>query len=1555
MSKTNIDLSAIRPLNGARTEGFEELCSQLARVERPANSHFVRKGTPDAGVECYAILEDGSEWGWQSKYFDSFGSSQWQQLDESVETVLAKHPKLVRYFICVPLNRPDARIPGRQSAMEAWDKRVIKWEGWATAKGMRVEFTYWGESELLDLLARPTNLGRLRFWFDTQVFDAEWFAARFQEAIHAAGARYTPELNLSLPIAEKFEFFGRTTRFFDSLRALAKDIRENYRRLYPRQEVLAQQEIGEAYEELSELLKVILPGIGGIQAQPVGELPFEPIIQQLALAAQLVDKIGDLLLTQEVKPQAATKREKYEAANSNPYQDLRGGMHRLEHSLTQARDRLEEAVAIANKQLLLLSGPAGCGKTHLLCDVASLRIGEGRPTVLLMGQRFTGSSDPWTQTLHQLDLATCSVEEVVGALEAAAQVADCRLLVLVDALNEGSGRAIWPGNLASFLAQAMRSLWLGVVISVRSSYETSLIPAEVRDQAYRVVHRGFAGLEYDATRSFFLHYGLELPSTPLLAPEFRNPLFLKTLCKGLKLTKQRRLPRGFHGITTAFNLYLDGVNEGLAARLDYNPRQNLVRNALETFARATASRDERWLPLTEATAVVDKLLPGRSHSQSLYHSLVAEGVLTEEAPRWSRKEEQEEVVYISYERLADHLLTNILLDQHLDVANPAASFEAGTPLATLYDPKLRFHEGTIEALFIQVPERTGQELSELAPEVMTDWNGRAFRQSIIWRKATAFSATTRQALRDFDKLDGETQQTLEAILTVASLPEHPFNAEFLDRRLREDTMPERDAWWSTTLHYMWDTQSAVDRLVDWAWGVTAATSLDAQAVDLCALTLAWLFTSSNRFLRDRATKGLVNLLTGRLEAASRLVARLADVNDPYVTERVYAAAYGAAMRSDDRAEVGQLATQVYASVFAHQSPPVHLLLRDYARGIIERAIYLGAALAIKVNHIQPPYRSTWPAIPTEAEIARLFPDSPAKWKDDDGGAWARDRIKSSVMADDFGQYVIDPKLGDWLSVPLSEPIWVKPQNKEELFAEFAQGLSAEEQVAWNVCQTAETALADAQYQHLKQLIAEQKDALNYWDFTSKFKNSPKLKKLIKQAVALAHAEELAYEAASEALENTLTVEHTQRLEALENQPEISHDDRREPQFDKAIAKRYIVGRVLDLGWSPELFGYFDKHTIGYRGREATKAERIGKKYQWIALYEIMAYITDHYHFYEQFSSDEDRVTAYEGPWQFGARNLDPSNILRATARTSSWAAHLPAWWAPQPYLHWGEPDKAGEWLADWHDLPAVAELLRVKRPVDGTDWLNLDGHFNWSEPVPPDIESTDIERRQAWYIVRSYLVREADTPAFMQWAETDKLQGRDMPEPTQLYTVFLGEHGWAPASRYYQREYYEGEVWRRPRADCPVEVQVFSFDYLNEQGTFDCSLDETVSLNMPRAELIAPLNLHWTGTGADFTNAGQLVAFDPTVHQDGPSALLLREDFMRAFLAREQLSLCWVVIGEKQVIRPHASGPYHGRLNLTGAYTLSAQGVVGFLNCILEAATHNEPEADRLIHTIRTH
>lgn len=95
----SIDWKNLRPWNGSQQSAFEELCCQLAACERtPGGSIFIRKGTPDAGVECFWRLPNGDERGWQAKFFLSPpGPVQWRQLNESVKTALEKHPRLVSY------------------------------------------------------------------------------------------------------------------------------------------------------------------------------------------------------------------------------------------------------------------------------------------------------------------------------------------------------------------------------------------------------------------------------------------------------------------------------------------------------------------------------------------------------------------------------------------------------------------------------------------------------------------------------------------------------------------------------------------------------------------------------------------------------------------------------------------------------------------------------------------------------------------------------------------------------------------------------------------------------------------------------------------------------------------------------------------------------------------------------------------------------------------------------------------------------------------------------------------------------------------------------------------------------------------------------------------------------------------------------------------------------------------------------------------------------------------------------------------------------------------
>lgn len=1552
MADHRLDWNAIRPLNGGRDRGFEELCAQLARAESPGNARFLRKGTPDAGVECYAILADNSEWGWQSKYFDVLGDSQWSQLDESVGKALEKHPKLVRYYICLPFDLPDGRIEGRRSAKDRWDEHVKKWTKWASDQGMAVEFAYWGSHEMLERLAQPQHVGRVRFWFDVRGFDGAWFSARLDEALRTAGPRYTPEIHVDLPIAREFDAFGRTERFFDGVKVHARKVRERFRSFeYSDTNAGSDATLTEATNSLKVKVEAVLTGLACIHTQPIASLPFLSIAEQVVAAETAVEEVVRLISERERmhSAKAAAKLDSSSRAfqGSIPFRDQRLRLHNLSAELRDAHRALIQGERIADGRLMLLRGAAGTGKTHLLCDVARQRIAAGRPTVLLLGQRFVSSDAPWTQALQQLDLPGLSAEEFVGALEAAAQAAGCRALLLIDAINEGVGRLLWPSHLAAFLAQLGRSPWIGVVLSVRSSYEEVVVPEEIRTGAYTLTHEGFAEHEYDATRTFFVHFGLELPSTPLLAPEFRNPLFLKTLCRGLKEKNVSRLPRGFQGITAVFDLYLSAVNKRLSEALGFNPKISFVRQALDAFSRALIESEERWLPLAKSEEVVNALLPGREFERSLYRGLVVEGVLVEESePRTDT--EREEIVFIAYERFADHLITRTLLEKHLDIKSPAQSFAESGALSFLADKEKYVAPGLLEAMCIQVPERTGQELSALAPTIVERWEiGDAFRQSLIWRAFTAFSDGTRDALNKLCRDGYDFRGTLNVLLTVATLPGHPLNATFLDTRLRKDTMPERDAWWSTLLHESWGSHGPVDRLVDWASSVKPDTVIDNETVELCATSLAWMFTTSNRFLRDRATKALVNLLTGRMAAVERLVDRFSNVDDLYVVERVYAVAYGTSMRCHDPVKVGVLAERVYSCVFAAGTPTPHILLRDYARGVVERALYLGSKIQVDVSLIRPPYKSQWPTIPTEEEIKPFLPDWSRGAYDSGEFEWARNRIGSSVMDDDFARYVVgtnsSPTSINWLALGLKDLVWRPPEPPEEqqraLIAEF----SAEEKNAWESFDAAEAALGDAVSLFVADWVARHdEDAKGHIGLSARdalmqdVEKSPELAALEKKKEQAFHA-----------LEAALTDVHAKRLEEIFAAKNASDDGQQPPRLDRHQIQRYILRRVFDLGWTTERFGRFDRFAVNDQGREASKAERIGKKYQWIAYHEIMAFVADHFQYREHFRKDEG-ARAYDGPWQEDLRDIDPSCTMRSLCGGTSWDGHSYAWWGAAKYDNWGSPIDPRGWILRCDDLPNVEDLLCVTNPEDTSRWINAQGHFIWRQQTPVDMDVTDVERRDLALLCTGYLIQAEDAQVFLKWAEGVDFGGGWMPTPPSVHQMFLGEYGWAPASRYFQHQYFGDSGWTQPGQGCPVRMRTVSLEYMKEVSGFDCSIDESYSLCLPAAELVAGMGVRWFGNGSEFLNLeGQLAAYDPTVQSDGPRALLLREELLREFLARERLAICWILFGEKRVLSPgFGRGPHHPELRLSGAYVLGDKGVVGFLKCMLDDPEAKTPPAE---------
>lgn len=207
---SSIDFRAIRPYEGDKRKGFEELICQLARREEEQDAHEFRRiegSGGDAGVEAYWIFGDGTKHGYQAKYFLATKDIGWAQIDESVRTALQNHPELKKYTIaiaCDLTDRSGKRGKGK-TGWEHWEDHKAKWQKWAKDQEISVDFVPWTKSEITDhLITNTANRGLVLYWFNAQLFDKIWFQKLFERARADLGERFQPEDHVEVNLKKVF-------------------------------------------------------------------------------------------------------------------------------------------------------------------------------------------------------------------------------------------------------------------------------------------------------------------------------------------------------------------------------------------------------------------------------------------------------------------------------------------------------------------------------------------------------------------------------------------------------------------------------------------------------------------------------------------------------------------------------------------------------------------------------------------------------------------------------------------------------------------------------------------------------------------------------------------------------------------------------------------------------------------------------------------------------------------------------------------------------------------------------------------------------------------------------------------------------------------------------------------------------------------------------------------------------------------------------------------------------------------------------------------------------
>ena len=349
----------------------------------------------------------------------------------------------------------------------------------------------------------------------------------------------------------------------------------------------------------------------------------------------------------------------------------------------------------------------------------------------------------------------------------------------------------------------------------------------------------------------------------------------------------------------------------------------------------------------------------------------------------------------------------------------------------------------------------------------------------------------------------------------------------------------------------------------------------------------------------------------------------------------------------------------------------------------------------------------------------------------------------------------------------------------------------------------------------------------------------------------------------------------------------------------------------EYGYNPKVFFNFDIRHQSF-SRSDKKIERIGKKYQWIALYRILARLSDAY----PNTSFEDN---FYTPTQ-SVRNIDPTYRIDTSLnddRKSKYSV---------PSYDTSTPKIEIKWIKQWREMPAIENYLLTK-DADGVEWVNL---FSYNTiKSPKEFSDHDGFVREIWTFIQAFVVRKDQIRVVCKEIHHVGLEGRCFRENREIDGIYAREFYWSDI--YKERcsfvDYGFAPLLIGHKEFPKIEISPTYLQY-NHSSSEDASSPDGVNILMLNEWIYKGLNLvYGKPNGVWLDRHGTIVAFDNAEYGKGHRALLIRKDILLDFLNKEGLTLFWPVLTERQSRAVHGMGGAGFKQNGGWAY-LDEHGVI---------------------------
>lgn len=404
------------------------------------------------------------------------------------------------------------------------------------------------------------------------------------------------------------------------------------------------------------------------------------------------------------------------------------------------------------------------------------------------------------------------------------------------------------------------------------------------------------------------------------------------------------------------------------------------------------------------------------------------------------------------------------------------------------------------------------------------------------------------------------------------------------------------------------------------------------------------------------------------------------------------------------------------------------------------------------------------------------------------------------------------------------------------------------------------------------------------------------------------------------------------------------------------AMYYIIN---ELGYKGDLFDDYDSFVgrFSYDRHRVLKTERIGKKYQWITMYNILARISDYYPMKNRFSMEEERVL-YDGPWEPYVKDFDPTlNEHNLSCDDAPYFQqvdnHIKKSIQEKNYVKDDMTFDEDKWVKSSSIFWKYQKDDLLLTDDAGNQWIVLSKHADTGR------EDLAFDKLLIWNWLYGYFVTDQQLTILKEYANKKvNLINSDIAEIPESYTLYNREYPWSSGSKSvldWQWKTMELETGETKLVESIVEEPQFSWvnallkAYSGEEGDvkaeqesekkidefniptvtktykreepvtiklerilnatqdllweeeFDASKEEVLSYSHPCAELINTLELRqnkYDGYYYDVNN--ELIAFDTDLTNQ-KAGLIIRKDALDKFLKLKKFHLVWFVNASKEI------------------------------------------------------